>query len=327
MSDKKKEMPFEKQLRKLQKLALFPYYTGKGPVEPDPLVARPASDPSPSIFHKLAMVPYYNGPTSSTGSPAPPVVPLPMPIKLSRRNFLTIFTVVGGLLALAPWVPFGTFLSASAGGATVATTNQTIVLDENTLENGSASGKTVNVNDLTTFPPNSTWIMTYPSSGNPLTDGQNPNTFVKFGLIRLPKELGGANTNASAFVAFSKVCVHLWCSPNFNPQQCLDSGENGYTTGADCATHWLYECPCHGSGYSVGLGQDGKGTMPVGMAIIAPASVQPPPTNAIPLLTLTTDPSGNLQVVPAVWDVDHNGVIGYGRVTGNGAFVGGYNPQ
>jgi hypothetical protein len=55
--------------------------------------------------------------------------------------------------------------------------------------------------------------------------------------------------------------------------------------------------------------------------------VQPPPTNAIPLLTLKTDSSGNLQVVPPIWDVEHNGVLGYGRNTGNGAFTGGYNPQ
>jgi hypothetical protein len=55
--------------------------------------------------------------------------------------------------------------------------------------------------------------------------------------------------------------------------------------------------------------------------------VQPAPTNAIPLLTLATDPAGNLQVVPPVWDVDQNGVLGFGRVLGNGAFTGGYSPQ
>jgi Rieske Fe-S protein len=221
----------------------------------------------------------------------------------------------------------GSFLSSSAAGATSTPGVQTIVLDDNTLENGSAAGKTVNVNDLTSFPPNSTWVMTYPSSGNPTTDGENSNTFVKFALIRLPKELGGANKTASDFVAFSKVCVHLWCSPNYNPAQCGDASENGYTSGAGCATHELYECPCHGSGYSVGLGVGGVGKQPVGLALIGPASVQPAPTNAIPLLTLTTDASGNLQVVPPVWDVNQNGVIGYGRVTGSGAFTGGYNPQ
>jgi rieske iron-sulfur protein len=228
--------------------------------------------------------------------------------------------VVGGLLALAPWVPFGTYLSSSAGGSQTATKAQTIILDQNPLENGKASGKTVNVNDLNTFPPNSTWVMTYPSSGDPSIDGQNPNTFVKFALIRLPKELGGDKKTASDFVAFSKVCVHLWCSPNYNATQSSDSSENGYVAGA--ATHELYECPCHGSGYSVGAGGHA-----VGEALIGPAAEQPPPTNAIPLLTLATDSSGNLQVVPPVWDIDHNGVIGYGRNLGNGAFTGSYSPQ
>ncbi|HVC27751.1 MAG TPA: twin-arginine translocation signal domain-containing protein [Nitrososphaerales archaeon] len=244
--------------------------------------------------------------TNSSAPPAPPS-PAAAPAKKSRRGFLKLVAVVGGLLTLAPWIPnMGSFLSSSASGSATANGTQTIVLDENTLENGNASGKTVNVNDLTTFPPNSTWVMTYPSSGSPTTDGQNPNTFVKFGLIRLPTELGGANKDASAFVAFSKVCVHLWCSPNYNPSP----------------SHELYECPCHGSGYSVGVGGHA-----VGEALIGPAAVQPPPTNAIPLLTLTTDSAGNLQVIPPLWDVDHNGVVGYGRYTGNGAFVQGYNPK
>src|SRR5271169_2392626 len=247
--------------------------------------------------------------TNSSAPPAPPSPPprpAAAPAKKSRRGFLKLIAVVGGLLALAPWVPFGTFLSSSASGSSTASGNQTIVLDENTLENGKASGKTVNVNDLTTFPANSTWVMTYPSSGSPSIDGQNPNTFVKFALIRLPTELGGSNTDASAFVAFSKVCVHLWCSPNYNPSP----------------SHELYECPCHGSGYSVGVGGHA-----VGEALIGPAAVQPAPTNAIPLLTLAADSSGNLQVIPPVWDIDHNGVIGYGRNIGSGAFVQGYEPK
>jgi len=260
---------------------------------------------------------------SAPPAPPPPPRPAGAPANKSRRGFLTLIAVVGGILTLVPWIPnIGGFMSSSASGSSTATGNQTIVLDENTLENGNAAGKTVNVNDLTTFPPNSTWVMTYPSSGSPSIDGQNPNTFVKFALIRLPKELGGANKSASDFVAFSKVCVHLWCSPNYNPTQCSDSSENGYVSGAGCAPHQLYECPCHGSGYSVGV--DGK---PVGLALLGPAAVQPAPTNAIPLLTLATDSSGNLQVVPPVWDVDHNGVVGYGRSLGSGAFTGGYNPR
>jgi len=223
--------------------------------------------------------------------------------------------VVGGLLALAPWGAFGSYLQASVGGSTSTTKPQTIVLDNNTSENGSAAGKTVNVKDLTSFPPNTAWVMTYPSSGDPTLDGQNPNTFVKFQLIRLPTELGGGNPEASAFVAFSKVCVHLWCSPNY-----------GGGLSNPPPEHQDYECPCHGSLYSVGATSSHSAA--VGVAFEGPAAVQPAPTNAIPMLTLQTDSSGNLQVVPPIWDVDHNGVIGYGRNSASNAmFSGGYQPQ
>jgi len=111
---------------------------------------------------------------------------------------------------------------------------------------------------------------------------------VKFELIRLPAgQLGGDAKDAVAFVAFSKVCVHLWCSPNYNP----------------LSNHEQYECPCHGSIYEI----------PDGKAVQGPASEQPAPTNAIPMLTLTSDSSGSLYIEAPVWDVDHNGVIGYGR--------------
>ncbi len=267
--------------------------------------------------------------TNSAPPPAPPAPPTRPPAappkRASRRRFLSLIAVVGGLLTLAPWVPFGTFLSASVGVSASSTKPQTIVLDNlpqaQPIGNGKAAGQKVNVNDLATFPPNSRWSMTYPSSGDPNLDGQNTNTFVKYELIRLPTELGGASKSASDFVAFSKVCVHLWCSPNYNPSQAGNPNENGYRP--DLPTHQLYECPCHGSAYSIG--KDGK---PVGVATLGPALVQPAPTNAIPLLTLATDSAGNLQVVPPVWDVDHNGVIGYGRnVLSDGAFTGGYKPQ
>jgi Rieske Fe-S protein len=159
---------------------------------------------------------------------------------------------------------------------------------DNNAKYGAAAGKAVNVTDLATFPPDSHWVITYPSSGDPTLDAQNPDTFVKFELIRLPAgALGGGAQDASAFVAFSKVCVHLWCSPNYNPT----------------AGHEDYECPCHGSIYEI----------PDGKAVAGPASEQPPPTNAIPMLTLTADPNGDLYIEVPVWDVNHNGVIGYGR--------------
>lgn len=177
---------------------------------------------------------------------------------------------------------------SSSVGSTGAYKRQKVVIDNN-QKYGSAAGKTVNVNDLSTFPPDSHWVVTYPSSGSVAQDSNNPDTFVKFELIRLPAgpKLGGDAKQAAAFVAFSKVCVHLWCSPNYNP----------------AASHEQYECPCHGSIYEI----------PDGLAVQGPASQQPAPTNAIPMLTLTADPDGTLNIEPPVWDLEHNGVIGYGR--------------
>jgi rieske iron-sulfur protein len=201
---------------------------------------------------------------------------------------------LGAVLSLTPFVPWGSFLSSSVT-STGAYKRQKVTLDLNTEANrnvnGSVGGKTVNVNDLSSYPPNSTWLLTYPSSGNLSVDSANPDTFIKFGLIRLPTQLGGDAKDASAFVAFSKVCVHLWCSPNYDPEHTTSNADE------------TYQCPCHGSIYRV----------PDGLSIAGPASLQPFPTNAIPLLTLTADADGTLNIEPPLWDVEHNGIIGYGR--------------
>ncbi len=170
----------------------------------------------------------------------------------------------------------------------------------------------MNVNDLTTFPPNTAWIFTYPTSGDPTVDAENPNTFQKFELIRLPESLGGANKTAADFVAYSKVCVHLWCSPNYIP------------------TAQQYQCPCHGSIYQLPtLDPEGQ-PIDAGKAIAGPASLQPFPTNAIPMMTLQADSDGYLYVFYPNLDprtqtattppsgvaggaIEGDGTIGYGR--------------
>ncbi|MDG6902409.1 MAG: Rieske 2Fe-2S domain-containing protein [Nitrososphaerota archaeon] len=235
-----------------------------------------------------------------TAAPAPrPAAPTPpprpsVPKNEGRRTFAKAIVALGAVLSLVPFVPWGTYLSSSVS-STGAYKRQKVVLDLNTKANGNtngpAAGKTVNVNDLTTFPPNSTFLLTYPTSGDTTVDSQNPDTFVKFGLIRLPAEMGGSGKSASAFVAFSKVCVHLWCSPTYDPAHSTNPSDE------------TYQCPCHGSIYRI----------PDGLSIAGPASLQPPPTNAIPMLTLTADSDGTLNIEAPLWDVEHNGVIGYGR--------------
>ena len=223
--------------------------------------------------------------------------------------FLKLLVGAAAVLTIIPFVPWGQYLSSTLESSGAAQKQQ-VVIDDNP-QYGSAAGAVVNVNDLTTFPPNSHWVFTYPSAGATATptsadatqNFENPDTFVKFELIRLPIEMGGNSKSATDFVAFSKVCVHLWCSPNYNPEQCTNQSENGYPTAGTCTPHEQYECPCHGSIYRI----------PDGLAKAGPASEQPPPTNAIPMLTLVADSSGILYVEPPVWDIEHNGVIGYGR--------------
>jgi len=260
-------------------------------VSPQPKTVAQTTSPAPAAPQPAR--PAVATPPPRPSAPTPPPRPS-VPKNEGRRNFAKAILAIGAVLSLVPFVPWGTFLQSSVSSSG-AYKRQKAVLDMNTVANrntnGGAAGKTVNVNDLTTFPPNSTFLLTYPSSGDLTTDSQNPDTFVKFGLIRLPAELGGSDKSAAAFVAFSKVCVHLWCSPNYNPSHSTNP------------TDETYQCPCHGSIYEV---PDGKATG-------GPASLQPPPTNAIPMLTLTADPDGTLNIEAPLWDVDHNGVLGYGR--------------
>ncbi len=203
---------------------------------------------------------------------------------------------MGALLILTPFVPFGEFLSASIKNPGKYQ-RQKVVIDNDPKYKVTA-GKVVNTNDLKTFPPNSHWVITYPSSGDSTLDAQNSDTFAKYELIRIPTELGGDKKDASAFVAFSKVCVHLWCSPNYNPAE----------------GHKQYECPCHGSAYRV----------PDGLAVAGPAQVQPAPANAMPILIFTTDKDGTLNIEPPVWELNRNGVLGLGRALYQSGTVNAY---
>ena len=244
-----------------------------GPTPPRPAQAPPVPRPAP--------VPPR----------APPSIPTQPPKSSGRRGFIKAIIAVSAVLSIVPFVPWGNYLLGSVSG-TGTLARQKAQLDENTKNNnnynGVAAGKVANVNDLTTFPPNGSWLVTYPTSGDISVDSANPDTFQKFQLIRLPN---GNSKTAADFVAFSEVCVHLWCSPHYDPENSTSS------------TDETYQCPCHGSVYRV----------PDGLSIAGPASVQAFPANAIPMLTLTADSSGDLWIEVPKWDTEHNGLIGYGR--------------
>ena len=251
------------------------------PAAPAVPPARPAV-PAQVAAQPRSVTPPPRPPAPVQAAPATPQKPKPT----GRRTFLKALVAISAVLSIIPFVPWGNFLLSSVTSSGAYKKQQAV--PDNIPANGAGAGKAVNVNDLTTFPTNSSWLITYPSSGDLSLDSQNPDTFLKFQLIRLPN---GTSKSAADFVAFSKVCVHLWCSPNYDPQKSANP------------TYETYQCPCHGSIYEV----------PDGKAIAGPASLQAFPANAIPMLTLSSDSSGNLYIEPPLFDIEHNGVLGYGR--------------
>ncbi|MDG7011367.1 MAG: Rieske 2Fe-2S domain-containing protein [Nitrososphaerota archaeon] len=229
---------------------------------------------------------------------------------------MKIAFLVGAVLSIIPFVPWGTYLSSTIKtGSAQRTLAQKVVVDDIPSKYGAAAGKVVNVNDLSTFPPNDHWVVTYPTSGDLTVDAENPDTFQKFELIRLPTTLGGDSKKATDFVAYSKVCVHLWCSPNYNP----------------APGHMQYECPCHGSIYQLPKEDSSGQLVDAGKAVAGPASFQAFPQNAIPMLTLQADANGDLWIfyfnadwakttvssgkanIVSVDPIEGDGTIGYGR--------------
>lgn len=144
-------------------------------------------------------------------------------------------------------------------------------------------GTQANVN---TFPTNYAEVITYPKTGDRVLDEE---AFRKWQFIRLPEELGGSANDVSAFRAFSMICLHLWCLWKYYPSDDKKKGE----------------CPCHGSVYD-----------PItGTAVAGPASLQAAPSNTLPKLDFETDADGFLWILPPVWGINDNGVVGYGRLT------------
>ena len=142
-------------------------------------------------------------------------------------------------------------------------------------------GNQANVN---TFPPNHSEVITYPKTGDRVLDEE---AFRKWQFIRLPPEYGGEAKDVSAFRAYSMVCLHLWCLWKYWPEEGRRRGE----------------CPCHGTMYDVRIGK----------AFAGPASLQAPPSNVLAKLEFEVDNDGFLWIQPAKWNVNENGVIGYGR--------------
>jgi len=138
--------------------------------------------------------------------------------------------------------------------------------------------------NMNTYPVNHAEVITYPATGDAALDAE---AFRKWQFIRLPEEFSGANKDTKAIRAYSMICLHLWCLWKYWPD---DNRKRG-------------ECPCHGTMYD-----------PVtGTAFMGPASVQAAPSNTLPQLSFEIDSDGFVFILPPKFDVNGNGVIGYGR--------------
>jgi len=189
--------------------------------------------------------------------------------KISRRDFLKLLAAAGTVLTFTPFVDWGKFLPNQSGA-----TNEKSKVE---LPDGSQA-------NVKTFKINHSEAIIYPRSDDAAL---NKEAFRTWQFIRLPQELGGEKNDASAFRAYSMVCLHLWCLWKYWPQ---DGRKRG-------------ECPCHGSLYD-----------PLtGAAFAGPASLQSPPSNVLPVLDLEVDKDGYLWILPPNWNVNGNGIVGFGR--------------
>lgn len=189
--------------------------------------------------------------------------------KLSRRDFLKLLAAAGTVMSFTPFIDWGKFMPNPVGARSE---RARVILPD---------GSQANVN---TFQTNHSEAITYPTTGDRVLDEE---PFRQWQFIRLPEEYGGARNDASAFRAYSMVCLHLWCLWKYWPDPAKKRGE----------------CPCHGSLYDPRTGQATGG----------PAALQSPPSNVLPKLDLEADSNGDVWILPPVWSVNANGIVGYGR--------------
>jgi len=202
----------------------------------------------------------------------------PEPVLKERRNFLKIIAVAGGILGLTPFIPYGSFFTATLGGT--EPTRQKIMTVE---------GSFANVNDME---PDSSIVFPYPRTGDPEKDAE---PFRRYQLIRLASNAGGDANDASSLRIYSMVCVHLWCLWDYIEGREIEVDGEKLTGNI--------ECPCHGSNYDPRTGQAHKG----------PAMLQSKPNDALPTLPVEVDEKGDVWVLPPDTALDKNGVVGMGR--------------
>ncbi len=244
-----------------------------------PTVGTPVgSQTAPQAPQPSASVPAVGKPTVSTPATAQtaPAKPEERKQSVSRRNFLKGLAILGGIVAVGQFAALGPYLQGSVGTSNI--TSQTI----QDIKTGNTIRTTdVAANNWTTF--------VYPRTGNPNIDN---DTFRQCVLIHLPKGWT-APSNLSAvdpiskdtFVALSRVCVHLWCLWSYIPSDDLGI------------------CPCHGSQYVPGGPPGSQGASNPGLAVGGPASLQTPPNNQLPVITISIASDGAISATGVVGQI------------------------
>ena len=190
--------------------------------------------------------------------------------------------IVGGLVALVQFGALGPFLEGS-----VASTTRGLQAITDSITNVPITASTFD------DPTHTDWVtFVYPATGNANYDA---DTFRQCVAIRLPKgftaptNFSATDSNGNIYVGFSRVCVHLWCLWSY------------------VATDMRMECPCHGSQYVPGSGTypslplaDDK---PPGLAVEGPASLQTPPNNMLPIITLKINSDGTFSATGIIGQV------------------------
>lgn len=197
---------------------------------------------------------------------------------MPRRDFLKLMAAAGIVMTFAPFVDWGKFLPNT----------RTSVSEKTKIEIRGSQPANIHI-----FPENSSEVVIYPKTDDPVL---NKEAFRTWQLIRLPVELQGDVDDVSSFRLYSMVCLHLWCLWKYFPRRPHKDDPSRIVDG-------MGACPCHGSMYDPLTGKAYQG----------PASLQGPPSNALPRLDLEADTNGDLWILPPVWDPRKNGIVGYGR--------------
>ena len=229
------------------------------------------SNTAPSVGQEESQPPTAKNTAPEESVDAPP--------SKERRNFLKVIATAGGFLGLTPFIPYGSFFTATLGGTEPV--RQKIM--------NSQTGSFVNISDME---PDSSVIFPFPRTGDVEKDSE---PFRRYQLIRLAPDLGGEVNDASSFRIYSMVCVHMWCLWDYIEGREVEVNGEKFTGNI--------ECPCHGSNYDVRDGLSHKG----------PAVLQSKPNDALPTLPLEIDENGDVWVLPPDTALESNGIVGLGR--------------